>query len=121
MHFVFHWKHESSSEIQLFLSPTPGMTYLLNMDRLLGDHQMEEGGSRASKGPCAEYPNCALLPPRPLSPPLLPLCLQEILSACWAFDLQERPSFTLLMDMLEKLPKLNRRLSHPGHFWKSAE
>lgn len=45
----------------------------------------------------------------------------EILSACWAFDLQERPSFTLLMDMLEKLPKLNRRLSHPGHFWKSAE
>lgn len=49
------------------------------------------------------------------------LCLQEILSACWAFDLQERPSFTLLMDMLEKLPKLNRRLSHPGHFWKSAE
>lgn len=25
------------------------------------------------------------------------------------------------MDMLEKLPKLNRRLSHPGHFWKSAD
>lgn len=25
------------------------------------------------------------------------------------------------MDMLEKLPKRNRRLSHPGHFWKSAE
>lgn len=49
------------------------------------------------------------------------LALQEILSACWAFDLQERPSFPLLMDMLEKLPKLNRRLSHPGHFWKSAE
>ncbi|XP_036123614.1 kinase suppressor of Ras 1 isoform X1 [Molossus molossus] len=45
----------------------------------------------------------------------------EILSACWAFDLQQRPSFTLLMDMLEKLPKLNRRLSHPGHFWKSAD
>ncbi|XP_038184601.1 kinase suppressor of Ras 1 isoform X4 [Arvicola amphibius] len=45
----------------------------------------------------------------------------EILSACWAFDLQERPSFSLLMDMLEKLPKLNRRLSHPGHFWKSAD
>lgn len=45
----------------------------------------------------------------------------EILSACWAFDLQERPSFSLLMDMLERLPKLNRRLSHPGHFWKSAE
>ncbi|XP_019502550.1 PREDICTED: kinase suppressor of Ras 1 isoform X10 [Hipposideros armiger] len=45
----------------------------------------------------------------------------EILSACWAFDLQERPSFTLLMEMLEKLPKLNRRLSHPGHFWKSAD
>ncbi|XP_006874286.1 PREDICTED: kinase suppressor of Ras 1 [Chrysochloris asiatica] len=47
--------------------------------------------------------------------------VNEILSACWAFDLQERPSFPLLMDMLEKLPKLNRRLSHPGHFWKSAE
>ncbi|NXD78439.1 KSR1 Kinase, partial [Halcyon senegalensis] len=47
--------------------------------------------------------------------------VNEILSACWAFDLGERPSFTVLMDMLEKLPKLNRRLSHPGHFWKSAE
>uniref|UniRef100_G3T6S6 non-specific serine/threonine protein kinase n=1 Tax=Loxodonta africana TaxID=9785 RepID=G3T6S6_LOXAF len=47
--------------------------------------------------------------------------VSEILSACWAFDLQERPSFPLLMDMLEKLPKLNRRLSHPGHFWKSAD
>ncbi|KAM4795354.1 LOW QUALITY PROTEIN: kinase suppressor of Ras 1 [Rhinophrynus dorsalis] len=45
----------------------------------------------------------------------------EILAACWAFDDNERPSFTLLMDMLEKLPKLNRRLSHPGHFWKSAD
>ncbi|KAE8625227.1 hypothetical protein XENTR_v10006201 [Xenopus tropicalis] len=45
----------------------------------------------------------------------------EILAACWAFDVNERPSFTLLMDMLEKLPKLNRRLSHPGHFWKSAD
>ncbi|KAM9321251.1 LOW QUALITY PROTEIN: kinase suppressor of Ras 1 [Gastrophryne carolinensis] len=45
----------------------------------------------------------------------------EILAACWAYEVSERPSFTLLMDMLEKLPKLNRRLSHPGHFWKSAE
>ncbi|XP_036817469.1 kinase suppressor of Ras 1 isoform X1 [Oncorhynchus mykiss] len=45
----------------------------------------------------------------------------EILSACWSFKLEERPSFTQLTDMLEKLPKLNRRLSHPGHFWKSAE
>ncbi|XP_039197308.1 kinase suppressor of Ras 1 isoform X3 [Crotalus tigris] len=45
----------------------------------------------------------------------------EILSACWAFDVAERPKFTLLMEMLEKLPKLNRRLSHPGHFWKSAD
>uniref|UniRef100_A0A8C3GCK5 Kinase suppressor of ras 1 n=1 Tax=Cyclopterus lumpus TaxID=8103 RepID=A0A8C3GCK5_CYCLU len=43
----------------------------------------------------------------------------EILSACWAYDLRERPTFTQLADMLEKLPKLNRRLSHPGHFWKS--
>uniref|UniRef100_A0A7N8WT14 non-specific serine/threonine protein kinase n=1 Tax=Mastacembelus armatus TaxID=205130 RepID=A0A7N8WT14_9TELE len=46
---------------------------------------------------------------------------EEILSACWAYDLRERPTFTHLADMLEKLPKLNRRLSHPGHFWKSAE
>ncbi|XP_060703837.1 kinase suppressor of Ras 1-like isoform X3 [Hemiscyllium ocellatum] len=45
----------------------------------------------------------------------------EILSACWSYDQNERPTFTQLMDMLEKLPKLNRRLSHPGHFWKSAE
>ncbi|KAG8587302.1 hypothetical protein GDO81_005635 [Engystomops pustulosus] len=45
----------------------------------------------------------------------------EILAACWAFAFNERPSFTILMDMLEKLPKLNRRLSHPGHFWKSAD
>uniref|UniRef100_A0A8C8JE37 non-specific serine/threonine protein kinase n=1 Tax=Oncorhynchus tshawytscha TaxID=74940 RepID=A0A8C8JE37_ONCTS len=45
----------------------------------------------------------------------------EILSACWSFKLEERPSFTQLTDMLEKLPKLNRRLSHPGHFWKSAD
>ncbi|XP_036381228.1 kinase suppressor of Ras 1-like isoform X3 [Megalops cyprinoides] len=45
----------------------------------------------------------------------------EILSACWAYDRQARPTFTQLAEMLEKLPKLNRRLSHPGHFWKSAE
>ncbi|KAM6907352.1 kinase suppressor of Ras 1-like isoform 2-T2 [Xenentodon cancila] len=45
----------------------------------------------------------------------------EILSACWSYDRNNRPSFTQLADMLEKLPKLNRRLSHPGHFWKSAE
>ncbi|XP_066506892.1 kinase suppressor of Ras 1 isoform X2 [Hoplias malabaricus] len=45
----------------------------------------------------------------------------EILSACWSYDSRERPSFTQLADLLEKLPKLNRRLSHPGHFWKSAE
>ncbi|XP_055004682.1 kinase suppressor of Ras 1 isoform X2 [Boleophthalmus pectinirostris] len=45
----------------------------------------------------------------------------EILSACWSYDLRDRPTFTQLADMLEKLPKLNRRLSHPGHFWKSAE
>ncbi|KAL0973330.1 hypothetical protein UPYG_G00202030 [Umbra pygmaea] len=44
----------------------------------------------------------------------------EILTACWSFKSDERPSFTQLSDMLEKLPKLNRRLSHPGH-WKSAE
>ncbi|KAJ8383883.1 hypothetical protein AAFF_G00213460 [Aldrovandia affinis] len=45
----------------------------------------------------------------------------EILSACWSYDLRERPTFTQLAEMLERLPKLNRRLSHPGHFWKSAE
>ncbi|XP_036418456.1 kinase suppressor of Ras 1 isoform X3 [Colossoma macropomum] len=45
----------------------------------------------------------------------------DILSACWSFDLEERPTFSQLADQLEKLPKLNRRLSHPGHFWKSAD
>ncbi|XP_051971446.1 kinase suppressor of Ras 1-like [Xyrauchen texanus] len=45
----------------------------------------------------------------------------EILSASWSYDAHNRPTFTQLADMLEKLPKLNRRLSHPGHFWKSAE
>ncbi|XP_016320655.1 kinase suppressor of Ras 1-like [Sinocyclocheilus anshuiensis] len=47
--------------------------------------------------------------------------LQEILSACWSFKVEDRPTFTQLSDLLEKLPKLNRRLSHPGHFWKSEE
>ncbi|XP_077597098.1 kinase suppressor of Ras 1 [Stigmatopora nigra] len=45
----------------------------------------------------------------------------EILSACWSYEPRDRPAFTQLAEMLEKLPKLNRRLSHPGHFWKSAE
>ncbi|XP_010781314.1 kinase suppressor of Ras 1-like [Notothenia coriiceps] len=45
----------------------------------------------------------------------------EILSACWSPEVDGRPSFTQLADMLEKLPKLNRRLSHPGHFWKTPE
>ncbi|XP_053362927.1 kinase suppressor of Ras 1 isoform X2 [Clarias gariepinus] len=47
--------------------------------------------------------------------------ITEILCACWSFDLEERPTFSQLADLLEKLPKLNRRLSHPGHFWKSTE
>ncbi|NXO01024.1 KSR2 Kinase, partial [Rhinopomastus cyanomelas] len=47
--------------------------------------------------------------------------ISDILLFCWAYEQEERPSFTKLMDMLEKLPKRNRRLSHPGHFWKSAE
>lgn len=50
-----------------------------------------------------------------------PVRLQDILLFCWAYEQEERPTFTKLMDMLEKLPKRNRRLSHPGHFWKSAE
>uniref|UniRef100_A0A3B3ZWG4 Protein kinase domain-containing protein n=1 Tax=Periophthalmus magnuspinnatus TaxID=409849 RepID=A0A3B3ZWG4_9GOBI len=45
----------------------------------------------------------------------------DILLLCWAFKPEERPSFSKLVDLLEKLPKRNRRLSHPGHFWKSAE
>ncbi|KAG7235168.1 hypothetical protein INR49_003154 [Caranx melampygus] len=45
----------------------------------------------------------------------------EILSACWSLEPDDRPTFTQLADMLEKLPKLNRRLSHPGHFWKTNE
>ncbi|XP_057694886.1 kinase suppressor of Ras 1-like isoform X1 [Corythoichthys intestinalis] len=40
----------------------------------------------------------------------------EILSACWSFEIEERPTFTHLAGMLDRLPKLNRRLSHPGHF-----
>ncbi|XP_035010120.1 kinase suppressor of Ras 1 isoform X1 [Hippoglossus stenolepis] len=45
----------------------------------------------------------------------------EILSACWSPEADDRPTFIQLADMLEKLPKLNRRLSHPGHFWKANE
>uniref|UniRef100_A0A8C6WR14 non-specific serine/threonine protein kinase n=1 Tax=Neogobius melanostomus TaxID=47308 RepID=A0A8C6WR14_9GOBI len=45
----------------------------------------------------------------------------DILLLCWAYEPEERPSFSKLVDLLEKLPKRNRRLSHPGHFWKSAE
>ncbi|XP_075993772.1 kinase suppressor of Ras 1-like isoform X2 [Genypterus blacodes] len=45
----------------------------------------------------------------------------EILSSCWLYDADGRPSFIQLADMLEKLPKLNRRLSHPGHFFRSPE
>ncbi|XP_015816023.3 kinase suppressor of Ras 2 isoform X2 [Nothobranchius furzeri] len=45
----------------------------------------------------------------------------DILLTCWAYKQEERPTFSKLVDLLEKLPKRNRRLSHPGHFWKSAE
>ncbi|XP_031728306.1 kinase suppressor of Ras 1-like isoform X2 [Anarrhichthys ocellatus] len=45
----------------------------------------------------------------------------EILSACWSSEADNRPTFTPLAGMLERLPKLNRRLSHPGHFWKTTE
>uniref|UniRef100_A0A669BCK1 Kinase suppressor of ras 1 n=1 Tax=Oreochromis niloticus TaxID=8128 RepID=A0A669BCK1_ORENI len=44
----------------------------------------------------------------------------EILSACWSFTAHDRPPFTQLAGMLERLPKLNRRLSHPGH-WKTTD
>ncbi|KAG7260686.1 hypothetical protein CRUP_021500, partial [Coryphaenoides rupestris] len=47
--------------------------------------------------------------------------ISDILLLCWAHQQEERPSFSKLVDLLEKLPKRNRRLSHPGHFWKSAE
>ncbi|XP_060641451.2 kinase suppressor of Ras 2 isoform X2 [Anolis sagrei] len=47
--------------------------------------------------------------------------ISDILLFCWAYEQAERPTFLKLMEMLEKLPKRNRRLSHPGHFWKSAE
>ncbi|CAN9511174.1 unnamed protein product [Ophioblennius macclurei] len=43
----------------------------------------------------------------------------EILSTCWSSGADDRPTFTQLADMLERLPKLNRRLSHPGHFCKT--
>ncbi|XP_077466731.1 kinase suppressor of Ras 1-like isoform X2 [Stigmatopora argus] len=45
----------------------------------------------------------------------------EILSACWSFEIEERPTFTHLADILDRLPKLNRRLSHPGHFKDSTD
>ncbi|XP_038549206.1 kinase suppressor of Ras 1-like isoform X3 [Micropterus salmoides] len=45
----------------------------------------------------------------------------EILSACWSSEVDNRPTFTQLTCMLDRLPKLNRRLSHPGHFWKTTE
>lgn len=47
--------------------------------------------------------------------------VQDILLFCWAYEQEERPSFSKLVELLEKLPKRNRRLSHPVHFWKSAE
>uniref|UniRef100_A0A8C4Z6G3 Kinase suppressor of ras 2 n=1 Tax=Gadus morhua TaxID=8049 RepID=A0A8C4Z6G3_GADMO len=47
--------------------------------------------------------------------------ISDIVLLCWASQQEERPSFSKLVDLLEKLPKRNRRLSHPGHFWKSAE
>ncbi|XP_043571810.1 kinase suppressor of Ras 2 isoform X1 [Chiloscyllium plagiosum] len=47
--------------------------------------------------------------------------ISDILLLCWAYEQEERPSFSKIMELLEKLPKRNRRLSHPGHFWKSAE
>ncbi|XP_078409109.1 kinase suppressor of Ras 2-like [Cetorhinus maximus] len=47
--------------------------------------------------------------------------ISDILLFCWAYEQEERPSFSKIMELLEKLPKRNRRLSHPGHFWKSAE
>ncbi|XP_062890299.1 kinase suppressor of Ras 2 isoform X2 [Mobula hypostoma] len=47
--------------------------------------------------------------------------IADILLFCWAYEQEERPSFSKIVELLEKLPKRNRRLSHPGHFWKSAE
>ncbi|XP_076591789.1 kinase suppressor of Ras 1-like isoform X3 [Chaetodon auriga] len=42
--------------------------------------------------------------------------VMEILSACWSSEADNRLTFPQLAGMLERLPKLNRRLSHPGHF-----
>uniref|UniRef100_A0AAY4C7L7 non-specific serine/threonine protein kinase n=1 Tax=Denticeps clupeoides TaxID=299321 RepID=A0AAY4C7L7_9TELE len=47
--------------------------------------------------------------------------ISDILLFCWAYEQEDRPTFSKLVELLEKLPKRNRRLSHPGHFWKSAE
>ncbi|XP_068173759.1 kinase suppressor of Ras 1-like isoform X3 [Antennarius striatus] len=46
--------------------------------------------------------------------------VMEVLSACWALEADDRPTFSQVAGLLERLPKLNRRLSHPGH-WKSPE
>uniref|UniRef100_H3BYQ0 Kinase suppressor of ras 1 n=1 Tax=Tetraodon nigroviridis TaxID=99883 RepID=H3BYQ0_TETNG len=42
--------------------------------------------------------------------------ITEIVSTCWSPEASARPTFSQLAGMLERLPKLNRRLSHPGHF-----
>lgn len=97
------------------------MANLLDVGRMFGGPPRRGGELESIEGTLCRVPELWHPSPASSHPHSCRLCSQEILSACWAFDLQERPSFPLLMDMLEKLPKLNRRLSHPGHFWKSAE
>ena len=67
-------------------------------DHLLGG--MGGGAWEHQRDPGQRASAASLLFPASSHALLWHLALQEILSACWAFDLQERPSFPLLMDML---------------------
>jgi len=50
--------------------------------------------------------------------------VKDLLLMCWAYKAEHRPDFTLLSDLLDKIPKrkgLIRSPSHPVHLWRSAE
>ncbi|OWF44894.1 kinase suppressor of Ras 2-like isoform X2 [Mizuhopecten yessoensis] len=49
--------------------------------------------------------------------------VKDVLMACWAYDRQERPDFSRLLKLMERLPKkrLDRSPSHPIHLSRSAD